>query len=185
MKESLSQQLNSYTPFDELENLHMQQLKQFLSESRNAYDRSNLVAHVVAEAWIVNPKRDHVVLVEHKLSKVWLNAGGHCDRNPDVFASAIREAEEETGLTNLKPLLNGNIFDINVGSVPTRERHSRNEPIHLHFDVCYAFQAPNNTPLTISDESTDLAWVAINHINKLATIPGHYRRPQKTTAWLK
>lgn len=177
---SLIEQLNTYTPFDELEGLHVQQLQKFLGESKNAYDRSNLVAHVVAEAWIVNPNRDHVVLVEHTLSKVWLPPGGHCDGNPDVLAGAMREAQEETGLTNLLPLLNGNIFDINVGSVPTRERHGRNEPVHLHFDVCYAFEAPENAPLTISDESTDLRWVALDDISNLPTLSGHYRRPGKT-----
>ena len=177
---SLAAQLHTYVPFDDLEKLHVEQLRQFLAESQNPYDCSNLVAHVVAEAWIVNPSRDHVVLVEHALSKVWLAPGGHCDGDPDVFSNAVREAEEETGLTNLKPLLGDTIFDLNVGAVPTRERHGVNEPIHLHFDVCYAFEAPSNAPLTISDESTDLAWVAIADVPNRKTISGHYRRPIKT-----
>lgn len=181
-RQPLLAQLDAYAPFDELEGLHVQQLQQFLRATDNAYDRSNLVAHVVAEAWIVNPNRDSVVLVEHKLSKVWLTPGGHCEGNPDVFASAVREAEEETGLTNLTPLLHKNIFDINVGPVPTRERHGNREPIHLHFDVCYAFEAPQNASLTISDESTGLAWVAVTDIPTLKTLDGHYRRPLKTSA---
>jgi len=177
-------QLEIYQAFDELETLHLQQLQQFLHESDNPYDRSNLVAHVVAEAWIVNPERSHVVQVEHRLSKVWLPPGGHCDGDQNVYANAIREAEEETGLTNLRPLLNRGIFDINVGAVPTRKRHGRNEPIHLHFDVCYAFEAPSNAPLTISDESTDLAWTAVADFTDLNTLDGHYRRPEKTHKWL-
>lgn len=178
-QEALATQLENYKPFDEIEALHIEQLKQFLDDSSNPYDRSNLIAHVIADAWIVNPERDHIVLVEHRLSKVWVTPGGHCDGNPDVFSNAVREAHEETGLTNLRPLLGGNIFDINVAPVPTRHRHGIHEPAHMHFDVCYAFEAPNDAPLTISDESTDLRWVPLADINNLTTIPSHYRRPLK------
>lgn len=174
--------LETYKPFDATEAAHVVQLKQFLKESSNAYDRSNLIGHVVAEAWIVNPTRTHVALVEHGLSKIWIVPGGHCDGNPDVQAGAIREAQEETGLTNLQPLLNGGLFDINVGAVPTREKSWGIEPEHLHFDVCFAFEAPENAPLKISEESDDLAWVAIKDIQHLKTLPGHYRRPTKTLA---
>lgn len=181
----LVQQLQTYTPFDELEARYVEQLQQFLRETDNAYDRSNLVAHVVADAWIVNPARDKVVLVEHRLSKRWVAPGGHCDGNPDVLANAIREAEEETGITNLKQLLHGAIFDVHVGLIETRKKNAVIEPRHLHFDLCYAFEVPDATPLTISEESTNLAWVAIDEINNIDYSPGHYRRPAKTIAgWL-
>ena len=171
MFESLLNLLTNYTPFDEMERLHVLQISQFLKESTNAYDRSNLLGHVVADAWIVNPQRTHVVLLEHGLGKLWMAPGGHCDGNPDVFATAVREAEEETGLVNLKPLLDEKIFDVNVGIVPAREKEWGMEPPHLHFDICFAFEAPDNAPLKISDEMKDLA-----------TQPTHYRRLAKTLA---
>ena len=166
---------------DEMEAAHVEQLKQFLHDSSNPYDRSNLIAHVVADAWIVNPSRDKVVLVEHPLNSRWLAPGGHCDGNPDVFASAVREAKEETGLTGLKPLLNNMIFDINVGSVSEHWRNSKLIPTHLHFDICFAFEAPHNAPLRISSESIQLAWIPLEKIPTLNFPPSHYRRPKKTT----
>lgn len=181
---TLEDQLAAYTPFDEVETAHLKQLRQFLASTDNAYDRSNLVGHVVAEAWIVNPARDQVVLLEHGLNSVWVVPGGHCDGNPDVFAAAVREVEEETGLTNITPLLGGQLFDVNVGTLRTRERHGKLEPAHLHFDICYAFEAPGNAPLTISEESTQLKWVPMSGIKNLKTIDGHYRRPAKSAAWL-
>lgn len=174
--------LETYRPFDDLEALHIQQLRQFLSMGDNHYDRSNLLGHIVADAWIVNPSRDKVVLVEHELNKLWMTPGGHCDGNPDVFTAAVREAEEETGLINLTPLLHSGVFDINVGTVPTRERNGSIEPSHLHFDICFAFEAPEGASLTISDESTGLKWVSVADMGKLATFPSHYRRPAKTLA---
>ena len=181
---SLPTLLETYKPFDELEALQIKQLKQFLAESNNAYDHSNLLGHVVADAWIVNPSRDHVVLVEHLLVQKWMSPGGHCDGNPNAQEAAIREAEEEAGLINLIPLLDGELFDVNVGTVPTRKKSWGIEPAHLHFDICFAFEAPNNAPLKISDESTGLAWVAVQDIDTISFYPEHYRRPVKTLAGL-
>jgi|GEM_PF-2457583 len=106
--------------------------------------------------------------------------GGHCDANPDVWASAEREAEEETGLKNLKPLGEG-IFDLNVGGVPTRQKPHGIEPAHIHFDVCFAFEAPNNAELIISEESSDLKWIEIaTIIDTLNYFDGHKNRITKT-----
>lgn len=177
---SLADTAHNYQPFDRLEEMHLKQLIQFLEEVVNPYDRTCHIGHVVADAWIVNPERTHVVLVEHGLDGRWLAPGGHCDGDPDVLASAIREAEEETGLTSLTPLLDSNLFDVNVGSVPTRERHGLIEPTHLHFDICFAFEAPSDAPLTISEESSQLKWVPVDAIKDLDFMPSHYRRPEKT-----
>lgn len=186
--------LVGYQPFDEEEAAIVRQLKQFLASSDNAYDRSNLVAHVVADAWIVNPARTHVVLVEHLLNKMWLAPGGHCDGDSDVRGAALREAEKEAGLNGLRPLLGGGLFDVAGGMVPSRRKTHGIEPAHLHFDICFAFEAPDDVELVISDESTDLRWVAVEDIHnlnfaadrkvdeshKLTFMPVHRRRVEKT-----
>lgn len=178
---SLPRLLDVFRPYDEVEAAILEQLQQFLAETKNAYDRSNLTAHVAADAWIVNPARTHVVLVEHGAYKQWLAPGGHCDGDPDVRAGALREAMEEAGLVNLKPLLNGGIFDLNSGHVRLRRKSNGSiEPAHLHFDVCFAFEAPDNAPLIVSDESTDLRWVAVKDIANMNYYPDHMRRVEKT-----
>jgi 8-oxo-dGTP pyrophosphatase MutT (NUDIX family) len=171
--------LKNYTACDAAEAAAVANLEQFLATTANAYSRSNQAGHVVADAWIVNPARSHVVLVEHKLSGAWLAPGGHCDGDPDVHAAARREAAEETGLTGLKPLLGGAIYDVNRGTIPDRHTRHGFEPAHTHFDLCFAFEAQADAPLNISDESTQLAWIALDNIP--ATYwPEHRRRVQKT-----
>ena len=84
--------LDKFAPMDAEEEAALAQIRQFLAMTKNAYDRSNLVAHVVADAWIVNPSRSHVIMVEHKLNQHWMAPGGHCDGSEDVMAAALREA---------------------------------------------------------------------------------------------
>lgn len=178
---SLPRLLDVFTPADENEAAILAQIRQFLAESKNAYDRSNLTAHVVADAWIVNLARTHVVLIEHGANKRWMAPGGHCDGDPDVRAGAMREAMEEAGLTNLKPLLDGNVFDLNSGHVPLR--HKSNgiiEPAHVHFDICFAFEAPDNAALQVSHESTGVKWVPVKDIATMNYYPDHMRRVEKT-----
>lgn len=171
--------LQYYTAFDETEAVIMHQLQNFLDESPNPFDRSNLTAHVIADAWIVNPKRSHVVLHHHAANNLWTTPGGHCDGSSDVLAAALREAEEESGLTALIPLCNSGIYDLNSGTIPPRQKTWGLEPAHIHFDVCFAFQAKSNAHLKISEESNALRWVPLDEAMTLV-LPEHQRRVLKT-----
>lgn len=177
---SFSDLLTAYQPADDQEAAMKRQLQQFIATSDNAYSRDNLTAHVVADAWIVNPTRTHVLLVEHTLNKHWMAPGGHCDGSDDVIDVARREAFEEAGISDLKLINGGQIFDIQTGYVPARVKPHGIEPLHLHFDVCFAFEGDDSLPLLISNESTDLKWVALSDIPQINFWSGHQRRPGKT-----
>lgn len=178
---SLTDWLVRYTPFDALETLQVKQLEQFLSMSGNPYARDNLVAHIVADAWIMNQDLAKVLLMHHAYKGAWFSPGGHCDGNPDVLATATREIDEETGLTDIR-LLSDNLFDVNCGYVPYREKPHGAEPLHLHFDICFLFQADDQAPLTLSDEGSELRWVPVSELPSINIFHEHRRRITKTLA---
>lgn len=178
----LQTMLAGYEPYDETEAVILRQLREFLAESANPYDRANLMAHVIADAWIVNPARSHVVLHHHVANDLWTTPGGHCDGSPDVLAAALREAAEESGLTALTSLCAG-VFDLNSGKIPPRQKPWGLEPAHIHFDVCYAFEAAQNAKLRLSEESHQLRWVPLDEADQLV-LPEHRRRIAKTRTLL-
>ena len=122
----------------------------------DSYQRTHLPDHITGSSWIVNRDHSKVLLVQHAKLKKWLQPGGHADGDENVFAVALREAQEETGLTNLE-VAGSTFFDIDIHPIP--ERQHPPFPRHDHYDVRFLFVADDQEPLLISDESTDLRWV--------------------------
>lgn len=131
---------------------------QFVHAHERCFERDCWAGHVTGSAWLVNRDRDRVLLTHHKKLDRWLQLGGHSDGMADPLAVAIREAEEESGLAVVA--LDSAIFDIDVHPIPARQA----DPSHFHFDVRFALQARAGEAFRVSDESHDLAWVAVREL---------------------
>ena len=83
--------------------------------------------------------------------------GGHADGDGDLAAVALREAEEESGLSGLT--LEGGIFDLDRHLIPARG----DEPSHWHYDVRFVVRASDEA-FQVSEESHSLAWKSIAEI---------------------
>jgi 8-oxo-dGTP pyrophosphatase MutT (NUDIX family) len=123
--------------------------------------RSLLHGHLTASAWILNSSRTHVLMTHHRKLNRWLQLGGHADGDLDLERVALREAQEESGLKSVH-CVERVPFDVDVHTIPART----NVPEHLHYDVRFLFAADEAEPLVMSDESLDLAWVALQHLKK-------------------
>jgi 8-oxo-dGTP pyrophosphatase MutT (NUDIX family) len=134
-----------------------------LLQHPDAYQRTHLPGHITGSAWIINNDTTKVLLVEHANLHKWLQPGGHADGDENVLRVALREANEETGLTNLS-LKDAGLFDIDIHSIPARKDLSF--PQHDHYDVRFLFYADENDKLLISDESTDLRWIDLSELDK-------------------
>jgi len=123
------------------------------------YHRDHLPGHITGSAWIIDESGQFILLTHHAKLNRWLQPGGHADGDEDVFAVALREAEEETGLSNIA-FPNRDIFDIDIHTIPAR----KDFPEHLHFDVRFCFLATRNAALTVTSESKDLKWIALHEL---------------------
>ncbi len=117
-----------------------------------AYSRERLAGHFTASAWVVNEAHSHALLLLHRKLNRWLQPGGHADGNENLRAVAAKELFEETGL-NAQPQANA-IFDLDIHEIPER----KGVPAHLHYDVRFLFIVPQNSVVTINEESKAVNW---------------------------
>lgn len=126
----------------------------FVAETPDCFCRTHAAGHITGSAWLLNPAGDKALLTLHRNLKRWMQTGGHADGDPDVLRTALREAEEESGITGIRPLCTG-IMDVDIHTIPANPRKGEGE--HLHYDIRFLLQAPHEA-YVISDESDDLAW---------------------------
>lgn len=157
----LLEKLDAYTAFDQAETRMCMLLERFVQANPRCFERSLEIGHITGSAWIVDLNKTHVLLTHHRKLDRWLQLGGHADGDSDILNVAWREAREESGLEHVKPV-SEQIYDLDVHAIPA----SAKEPAHFHYDVRFLFTADRHTPLVISSESKDLAWVAVADIEK-------------------
>jgi len=158
-RQPLLTKLREYQPYDSHERDMYETLVRFVETESECFERSLKIGHITGSAWIVDTSGTRALLTHHHKLDRWLQLGGHADGDPDILRVALREAHEESGLPNIRPLSEA-IFDVDVHPIPARG----DEPRHFHYDVRFLLEADANAPLVISSESKDLAWVPLNEM---------------------
>lgn len=164
--------LRRHVPADANERAMTEATLAFVEQHSDCFERSLLIGHVTGSAWIVNADRQsgepaerrsvRLVLIHHRKLDRWFQPGGHADGDPDIAAVALREAQEETGLTSLRfvgrPGEPPEIFDVDVHTIPARD----DIPEHLHYDIRFLLEADPNEPFGNSDEIQNIRWFFVD-----------------------
>jgi 8-oxo-dGTP pyrophosphatase MutT (NUDIX family) len=122
--------------------------------------------HLTASALVVHPDSRRTLLRWHLRQQAWLQVGGHADPGErDPVAIAIREAAEETGLTDLAPWPDAAVWHVVIVPVPA----GRGEPAHEHADIRYVLAT--GSPDAIRSESPDspLRWLTMAEATQLTS----------------
>ncbi len=161
-RNNLLEKLARYQPLEEAERRAQQQVQDFVSAEQDCFKRSLSIGHVTGSAWVLNPQRSSFLLTHHRKLNKWIQLGGHADGESDVLAVALREAREESGIADIRPL-STEIFDIDVHEIPQHKA----EPAHLHYDIRFLLQAASDD-YQVGEESHDLAWVSPKDLVRLS-----------------
>ena len=154
--------IEAYRPCCEQEQRDKAVIFSFLKTNPDAFLRSNLVAHMTASAWVVNPARDQVLMVYHKIYDSWSWTGGHADGDTDLARVALREVREETGVRSAR-LVSEEIFSLEVLTVDGHIKHGAYVPSHLHMNVTYLIEADEHDPLTVCpEENSGVRWFSLD-----------------------
>ena len=125
---------------------------ELLGDAHDPFLRERQAGHFTASCWLVDRSGERVLLTHHKKLGLWLQLGGHADGERDLRIAALKEAEEESGLHDLR--IEPAIFDLDRHWIPEH----KGVAAHWHYDVRYVVHAGEDEAYTVSDESHDLAW---------------------------
>lgn len=153
----------------------VQEFFRFMESQTVLQGKSNPLGHITASAWIVNAARTKALLTHHKKLGIWVQLGGHTDQGEDWLAASRREATEESGLSSLK-LASPDLFDLDIHEIPAKG----DAGAHLHYDLRFLFTADDQEPLTVSEESHNLAWVDLKNLESYTTEESQLRMRSKT-----
>lgn len=128
------------------------QFLELLDDPANPLVRERLEGHFTGGAWLVSADGQRTLLTHHRKLGRWLQLGGHADGDEDMARVALKEAEEESGLSDLS--VDGGIFDLDRHWIPER----KDVPGHWHYDIRYVVRANGSEDYVVSEESLDLAW---------------------------
>jgi len=129
-----------------------------LLNHQDCFQRTHLPGHITGSSWIINSDRTKALLVHHAKLNKWVQPGGHADGEENILNVALREAEEETGLTKLEP--KQNIFDVDIHLIPAR----KDFPEHYHYDIRFLVEANEEERIVVSDESHDVKWISFSEL---------------------
>jgi 8-oxo-dGTP pyrophosphatase MutT (NUDIX family) len=143
-----------------------------VEEHADCFERTCRPGHITGAAWILSTDRRRCLLTHHRKLGRWLQLGGHADGQTSVEEVALREAREESGMTDFEMVtIDGAILpiDLDVHEIPARYDATGRllEDAHEHHDVRFLLVARSEQPIQVSDESHEVAWFTCEEIERL------------------
>ena len=149
--------LTGYRAAGETEAGDLARMTRLAATAPDPWSRS-LPLHFTASALVVHPATRRVLLRWHVKHDMWLQVGGHADPGEaDPLAIALREAREETGLTDLVPWPDDRLRHAAICYV----RPSADEPEHEHADLRYLLATGHPDAIAPENDRSPLRWLSI------------------------
>jgi 8-oxo-dGTP pyrophosphatase MutT (NUDIX family) len=156
----LAEVLERYVPLTDEESSDVERLRKLVVEDADPWTRASAL-HVTGSAVVVHPPTRRVLLRWHDRMQAWLQVGGHADAGEvDPYAVALREAREETGLTDLAAWpdpVEPRVVQVAIVPVPA----GKSEPEHEHGDIRYVLATERPESVVAESESAQLAWLDV------------------------
>jgi len=152
---------------------HLALLRWQIAQGDALDDRATLPGHLTTSAFVLSPDHEKILLIDHVVIGRWLQPGGHYEPAATFYASAAREAVEETGVQGLAlhPWHRATDLPFAIDSHDVPGKPSRNEPAHIHHDLQYLFLADPDLPLVAQVEEVHAAaWKTVESLREIAPV---------------
>jgi len=153
----------------------LEQLKaQIEKRGQDLYSRKNMLGHLTASALLIDDD-ERALLIHHKFLDIWIQPGGHLDKDEWPFRGALREFHEETGFDAVSMWdwheAHANIpIDLDTHQIPANVEKDEGE--HFHHDFLYVLRLSEpialdglDAPISIDlNEVKDSNWVPLTEL---------------------
>ena len=147
--------LAGYRPLGETEEADVARMRRLAEAEADPWLRS-LPLHFTSSALIVHPGSMRILLRWHQRQRLWLQVGGHGDPGEtDPLTIALREAEEESGLTDLAPWPDAGLRHLVICDVAP----GKGEPAHEHADLRYFLATDHPENARPENPDAPLRWL--------------------------
>ncbi len=158
MSRPVAEELSAYVPHGAAETTDLPRIREVAAAAADPWSRS-IPLHLTGSAVIVHPGSGQVLLRWHERQQAWLQVGGHGDPGEsDPLQIALREAREETGLTDLVPWPDAALVHAIIVSVPA----GGGEPAHEHADLRYLLATSDPAAARPERETAPLRWLSLD-----------------------
>lgn len=161
--DNILDELYDYNPFNNQEQEDKLAFNYFLDNSDDVLSRNNLYGHLTTSALVLTPDHKKMLMVHHNIFGGLIYPGGHADGIADLLSVALREVNEETGLT-VSPLNDGKLFSIQALPIEGHIKKGKYVPSHIHYDFVYLMEAKEKDIEKIrvlESENSKVAWVPL------------------------
>lgn len=168
---NLRKEIENYLPYNCEEKQDKEIMIKYMDTFDDVFTRNNEIGHFTSSCWIVNKEKTKVLMIYHNIYDSWAWTGGHADGDEDLLRVAIKEAKEETGLKNVKPLSN-EIFSLEVLGVDGHMKKGKYVSSHIHLNITYLLCADENEATHIKyDENSGVKWFELDKAVEVSNEP--------------
>ena len=155
--------LDGYQATGEAEAADVGRMTRLAASVADPWSRA-LPLHFTASALVLHPDSRRVLLRWHAKHNGWLQVGGHGDPGEtDPLEIALREAREETGLSDLVPWPDAALRHAALCHVG----RSATEPAHEHADLRYFLATGRPDEIVAENEHSPLRWLSLDEARDL------------------
>ncbi len=163
--------IKTYKPCNEQEEKDKRIILHCINTFDDVLTRTNEIMHITSSTFILNKAKDKTLMIHHNIYNSWSWTGGHADGEENLLAIAIKEAREETGVKNVKPIVS-DIFSLDILPVLGHMKNGKYVSAHLHLSVAYLVEVNEDELLVVkSDENSDVKWIPIEKVNEYSNEP--------------
>lgn len=162
--ERVKKNIEKFIPYNEQEEVDKRIMLKYLNDYDNVLTRENEFGHFSSSAFVLNKDRTKILMIYHNIYNSWSFVGGHCDGDDDFLNVAMKEAKEETGIKDVKPI-SKDIYSLEIINVDGHIKNGKYVGSHAHLNATYLLEADETDSIKIKeDENSGVKWFPINEM---------------------